>query len=111
MKLAQTKDGVETVIAEKLYAAYFEGSADITDHSMLCDIGVEAGLDREVVKDWLKSDQGGEEVDQEAASAREGKSKGVPRYVIQGTYTIDGADDPSELLEVFHQIKSKQTDL
>ena len=100
---------MQTVIMERLFEAYFEGDADITDRNMLCEVGVAAGLDAKECKDWLESDQGGKEVDHEVKAAREKSGSGVPRYIIQESYHVDGADDPSAFLEVFHQIKSKET--
>lgn len=109
IELAKTKDvTMQTVIMERLFEVYFEGDADITDREMLCEVGVEAGLDAEECKDWLQSDQGGDEVDWQARIAREKPGSGVPRYTIQGGYHVDGADDPSAFLEAFHQVKSEE---
>lgn len=96
------------MVMEKLFEAYFEGDADITDRAMLCNVGIGAGLDAEVVKEWLESESGGEEVDGQAKSARRMNVGGVPRYVFQGGYTVEGAEDPSAFLEAFHQIKSEE---
>lgn len=94
---------------ERLFENYFEGNADITDLKMLCEVGGAAGLDAEECRSWLESDQGGEEVDRQAKFARETLGSGVPRYIFQGSHHVDGADDPSAFLEVFHQIKSEET--
>lgn len=99
---------VQTVIMERLFEGYFEGDLDITDRETLCEVGVAAGLDAEGCKGWLDSEQGGDEVDRQAELARAKPGSGVPRYVIQGRHHVDGADDPSAFLEVFHQIKSEE---
>lgn len=99
---------MQTFIMDRLFEAYFEQNGDITDRAMLREIGVAAGLEAKVVKDWLESDQGGEEVDKQAKAAREGSGSGVPYYVIQGMYNIDGADDPAAFSEVFHKVESKE---
>lgn len=107
-ELAKAKDGLQTIIADQLYQAYSEASADITEPVMLQRIGVAAGLDAKVVRDWIESDKGGEEVDRQAESAKEGPGWVVPRYVIQDIYTLDGADDPSAIFEVSSQIKCRE---
>jgi predicted DsbA family dithiol-disulfide isomerase len=94
---------VQTRVVEQLFQAYFEQDGDITDHEMLRKAGVNAGLDEAEVKDWLESDKGGEQVDEEA---RQPTGLGVPRFVIQKEYFVNGADDPSAFLNVFGQIKS-----
>jgi len=99
---------MQTIIMDRLFEAYFEQNGDITDRAMLREIGVAAGLEAKVVKDWLESDQGGEEVDKQAKAAREGSGSGVPCHVIQGMYNIDGADDPAAFSEDFHKVKSKE---
>ena len=99
---------LQTAVVDRLYKVYFEASADITDRKMLCEVGVASGLDAKVVADWMESDQGGKEVNEQAKAAREGGGSGVPRYVIQDVYAVDGADDPSAFLEVFDQIKRKE---
>jgi len=93
---------------ERLFAGYFEGNIDITDLGTLCEVGVAAGLDAEECRDWLHSGQGGEEVDRQAKLARQSPGSGVPRYIIQGSNHVDGADDPSAFLQVFHKIKSEE---
>ena len=111
IELAKTKgDGsVQTVIMDRLFKVYFEEDADITDRAMLCDVGVAAGLEADVVREWLESEEGGVEVDRQAESGREGEGGGgVPRYVIQGRYSVEGAEDPSAFLEIFHRVKSEE---
>ena len=100
---------MQTAVMERLFEAYFEQNADITDRAMLHKVGVASGLDSNEVTDWLGRDRGGKEVDELAKTAREGLGPGVPCYVIQGMYSVDGADDPSAFLDIFHQVKSKET--
>lgn len=110
VELAKTESlATQNVIMERIFEAYFEGDADITNCTTLREIAGTAGLDPQKVEDWLESDQGGQEVDHQANAARQGPGSGVPRYIIQGVHHIDGADDPSAFLGVFYQIKSCET--
>ena len=68
---------------------------------------MQAGLAEQEVDDWLASDRGGTEVDQEVTDARHNFISGVPNFTIQGKYVVEGAQDASEFIEVFEEIKSQ----
>ncbi|KAE8134040.1 DSBA-like thioredoxin domain-containing protein [Aspergillus pseudotamarii] len=97
--------GLQTKVVENLFKAYFEEGGNITDQKMLLEAAVLAGLDRGEVERLLKSDDGGQEVDLEAAQAQRQLVTGVPYYTIQGQYAIGGAEDPSAFLQAFEQAK------
>ena len=100
--------GLQTRVAEKLFRAYFEDEKNITDPRVLLEAGVEAGLDREAVKKFLDSEEGGAEVDSEAKVASRRLVTGVPYFSIQGKYSVEGADEPETFLEVFEQVKEDE---
>jgi predicted DsbA family dithiol-disulfide isomerase len=102
---ASAVGGLQTRVAEKLFRAYFEDEKNITDPRVLLEAGVEAGLDREAVKKFLDSEEGGAEVDSEAKVASRRLVTGVPYFSIQGKYSVEGADEPETFLEVFKQVK------
>ena len=93
---------------DRLFEAYFERDADITDRAMLQAQSVAAGMDSNEVAGYLGSDDGGKEVDEQAKAARNGSGFGVLRYTVQGRYHIDGAEDPSAFLDVFQRVKSAE---
>jgi predicted DsbA family dithiol-disulfide isomerase len=93
---------MQTRVVEELFAAYWEGEADITSHEDLAQAGVRAGLDEAEVREWLESDKGGEEVDAEAGAAR---VNGVPYYRV-GKYTLGGAQDPEAFLKMFSRFRA-----
>ncbi|EED13804.1 conserved hypothetical protein [Talaromyces stipitatus ATCC 10500] len=102
IQLGKTKSPeMQTRVVEELFAAYWEGEADITSHEDLTKAGVKAGLDEVEVKEWLADDKGGQEVDAEARSAH---VYGVPNYIV-GKYTVGGAQDPGAFLKIFNKIK------
>ena len=89
-----------------MYEAHFERDGDITDHAMLKQAGIDAGMILTEVETWLKSDNGREQVDHEMRRAKVSIADGVPRFIIQSKYGIDGADDPSAFLEVLAWVKA-----
>lgn len=80
---------------------YFERGGDITSLDDLSRAAERAGMDADKVKTWLEGEDGGEEVDDEVVEARRMGISGVPRYVINGKYVVDGAQDVSVFLEQF----------
>lgn len=69
---------------------------------------MKAGLDESEVKAWLKSDQGGPEVDREVDEAKRAYISGVPNFTIQGKYQIGGAEDPTVFLETFEKVRAEE---
>lgn len=102
IQLGKTKgEEVENRVVLELFKRFFEGDGDITSHDMLTEAAVEAGLDKAEVKDWLDSDKGGYEVDQEVQEAYAKDIHGVPHFTIQGKYEVDGAQDAQAFLQAF----------
>ena len=106
IQLGKTKGPeMQTRVVEALFAAYFENEQDITSHDVLQAAGVKAGLDAGEVKEWLASDKGGKQVDDEVRDATENIISGVPNFTIDGKYEIRGAQDPETFKRVFEKIK------
>ncbi|KAJ5984354.1 thioredoxin [Penicillium waksmanii] len=104
--------GIQTRVVEKLFRAYFEEEKNITDKAVLSEAGISAGLDggavRALLEDKDEADEGGEEVDAEAAAASRQLVSGVPFFEIQGKYAIEGADEPETFLEIFQRVKDDE---
>lgn len=89
IQLAKTKgESVQTKVVEALFNAYFENNDDITDHAVLTNYAVRGGLDEAEVKEWLASDKGGPEVDQEVGSAKRRFISGVPNFTVNDQYEV-----------------------
>ncbi|TVY71463.1 hypothetical protein LSUE1_G008190 [Lachnellula suecica] len=109
IQLGKSKSpAVQTRVVEELFSAYFENEGDITSHEILQKAGVKAGLEESEVKDWLKSDKGGKEVDVEVEQAQLNQVSGVPNFTVQGKYEIGGAQDPGVFLRLFEKIKAAE---
>ena len=104
--LAKSKSpAMHTKVVEQLFASYFENEKDITDHKVLEEAGVNAGLPESEVKTLLASNERGPEIDQELQTAQRNLVTGVPNFVIQGKYEIQGAQDAEAFRRVFEKIK------
>ncbi|KAG8670081.1 hypothetical protein FPOAC2_09421 [Fusarium poae] len=93
------KVGLEMEIAMEIMRMYFLRGGDITSKDDLAGAAERAGVSKTEAREWLESDDGGKEVDTEVAEMRRLGIRGVPRYIINDKFTIDGAEDVGEILE------------
>ncbi|KAH8672664.1 thioredoxin-like protein [Tricladium varicosporioides] len=96
---------LQTRVVEELFKSYFENEGDITSHEVLQAAGEKAGLATTEIKEWLGSDKGGREVDEEVEEAKREGVSGVPNFTIQGKYEVGGAQDPGVFLRLFEKIR------
>jgi len=109
IQLGKSKSpAVQTRVVEELFAAFFENEGDITDHGILKNAALKAGLEEKEVDEWLNSDKGGKEVDEEVEMAQLNQISGVPNFTIQGKYEVGGAQDPGVFLRLFEKIKATE---
>ena len=105
MHLAGLKgEDVQMKLAKQLFAMHFEGDTDVTCHDDLLKAGIAAGLAESEVMEWLYSDNGGAEVDEEAQRASDSGVNSVPTFEINGK-RLEGAEDASAFYQVFVDIK------
>ena len=105
IQLGKSKSAqMQTRVVEELFKAYFENEQDITSHDVLKQAGVKAGLEEKEVAEWLESDHGGKQVDEEVANARSMSISGVPNFTVQDRYKLEGAQDPEAFLQVFEAV-------
>lgn len=96
---------VQDQVVEQLFKAYFEDEKDITDHAILVEVAVKAGIDAAEARDWLESGKGGDTVDREIQHAFKAGITGVPHFTVQGKYRLGGAQDPEDFVELFESVK------
>jgi predicted DsbA family dithiol-disulfide isomerase len=95
--------GVQGAVVEALFRAYFTEGRDISNRQTLLDVVADAGLDRHEAEARLNSDDGLEAMKDAGALARRFRVEGVPFFVVNGTFTLSGAQQPDEILAVFRQ--------
>jgi predicted DsbA family dithiol-disulfide isomerase len=98
---------MQTRVVEELFKAYFESEQDITSHAVLVQAGVDAGLDRNVVQEWLAGSKGGPEVDREWRDSMAASISGVPFFTINGKYHLEGAEEPAAFTEIFEAVAAQ----
>jgi predicted DsbA family dithiol-disulfide isomerase len=90
---------------ESLFKGYFTEGVDIGSLPVLGQLAGRAGLDVAAVESFLRSEEGSAEVkDEETAGHRLG-IRSVPYFLLNGTITISGAQDPDIFAAAFQQAR------
>ncbi len=89
--------GRQDEMEEALFSAYFTRGAVVSDHEVLADLAVEAGIAREAALEVLGSDAHADAVRADEAEATELGVTGVPFFVFDRKLAVGGAQD----VEVF----------
>ena len=93
-------------LAEGLFHAYFSEGRDIGDGQTLVDVAAEIGLDRDATRQFLASDQGVEVVREEETAGHRLGIRGVPYFVLNGTYAISGAQPPDIFVLALQKVEA-----
>lgn len=89
---------VENDLVKRLFGAYFTEGALLSDHGVLAGLAAEAGMDPEAVGVVLSGDAHASDVRSDEAAARELGITGVPHFVINGKWSVPGAQDVETLV-------------
>src|SRR5476651_2343921 len=95
--------GVQDAAEEALFKAYFTDGKDISNHDTLVDLGQQIGLDPDLVKQTLGSDQYSNEVRQDIYEAQQIGARGVPFFVLGDKYAVSGAQASETFLGALNQ--------
>ncbi len=99
-------EGRQGPVSDQLFHAYFIAGEDISDRGVLTRIAGSAGLDAEVVARLLEGDADIAELAAEETEAREMGVTGVPCFVINGRYVIQGAQETETWVRVIRELES-----
>ncbi len=113
MKLAEDKYDRETVgrLNEALFAAYFTENLVLSDHKVLLDKALGAGMKEEDVKQVLESDKYDDEVRFDEREAAMRGIHGVPYIVFNGQFAVPGAMSVDGFKSALQrELRKQQTD-
>jgi predicted DsbA family dithiol-disulfide isomerase len=97
------EEGVQDAVVEALFRAYFTEGRDISQRQTLLDVVADAGLDWTKAEAVLNSADGQEAIKEANELIRRCRVDGVPFFVVNGTFTLSGAQQPDAFLEAFRQ--------
>lgn len=91
--------GVQDLLEELLFAAYFTEGKNTDDRAILLELGIKAGLNSEEITAALNSDKYAAEVHEDISIAQQLGVRGVPFFVFDRKYGVSGAQSPEVFLE------------
>jgi predicted DsbA family dithiol-disulfide isomerase len=103
--LAETED-VQDAVVEALFRAYFTEGRDICNRQTLLNVVAGAGLKRDKAESLLNTDDGLEAIREADALARRFRVDDVPFFIVNGTLTLSGAQQPEAFLAAFRPVSS-----
>ncbi|MET0459438.1 MAG: DsbA family oxidoreductase [Ilumatobacteraceae bacterium] len=100
--------GSQAALKERLLADYFVDGRNVADPDVLVEAAAAAGIDADEARAFLAGDGGLAEVAEALAYAREAGISAVPTYVIDGRWSIPGAQDPAVFVQVLQRLASAE---
>ena len=99
-RLARAAGGTaaESDVIKGLFGAYFTEGGLLSDHEVLADVAAGAGMDPSAVATALTSDAYASDVRADEATARDLGITGVPHFLINGKWSVPGAQDVETLV-------------
>ena len=100
--------GHQGAMKERLLRAYFCDGLDVGDIDALAECAADVGLDPERIRAFLHSDDGIDEVRAQLAVAADSGISAVPTYVVDGRWSVPGAQDPDTFVAVIRRIVAQR---
>ncbi len=112
LRLAGTEYGadVQQALLEALFAAHFTHGQDVSDHETLVELGRAAGIDAGRAAAYLAGQEGAREVDQELQHAYAMGIRGVPLFVFDELYAVEGAQPTETFLQALEEVRRRSLD-
>lgn len=96
-------EGRQTPVVSALFRAYWSEGRDIGDAGVLADIAGENGLDRAMIARLLDGDSDRAEIAARDAHARARGVSGVPTFIIDNRYAVQGAQPTGNWLNIIDE--------
>lgn len=104
------REGRQDAVVGALFQGYFEEGADIGSIPTLVQLATRAGLSTELVERVLQSDEGTAEVKAEESTGHKLGIRGVPYFIVNGTYTISGAQPVDTFVSALKRVAADRTE-
>ncbi|MCK4939455.1 MAG: DsbA family oxidoreductase [Rhodospirillaceae bacterium] len=88
-------------VVELLFHAFFNQGLNIGDFKVLLDIGINAGIEKKLVEEALDGKIESSWVMEENAKAHRLGINGVPCYIIDNRFALQGAQPPMVMAKLF----------
>ena len=99
---------LQTELSESLFEAYFTDGKDIGSLEILAEIADQVGMEKEMIKEFLFSKEGGQETADEEMIFIEKSIGAVPTFFINDKYIIQGGQEPETFVSFLNKILLKE---
>ena len=104
------REGCQDALVDALFRGYFEEGADIGSIPTLAGLAARAGLSSEVVERFLRSNEGTAEVKAEESAGHKLGIRGVPYFVVDGTYAISEAQPVDVFVSALQRVAADRAE-
>lgn len=101
------KHDVQNIVKELLLKGYFTDGKNIDDEDFLFEMGKDAGLNEEDIRNALQSDSIKQEIHEDIESARKLGIQGVPFFILNEKYSLSGAQPVEVFVEALEKVKEE----
>lgn len=105
------RTGYASQAVELLFQAYFLEGSDIGNRSVLVKIAEQLGFKAEAFREYLYGSSDLEDINQQNARAHRIGVSGVPAFIIDGQFSVSGAQEPMILQRVLDVAREKRLEL
>jgi predicted DsbA family dithiol-disulfide isomerase len=88
---------------QRIMDLYFTEGGDLTDRDVLVRAAADSGLDADLVRRRLTSEEDVARVEQAANSAKEAGIDGVPCFILGGLVAVSGAQAPEHIAQAIER--------
>ena len=99
--------GKNQEFTHEVFKAYFEGCLNIGKEAVLFEIGEKVGLAKQEIEYCLKNSMYQNSFANNCAEARKYDISGVPTFIVNGKYSITGAQSEQTFVELFENINKE----
>lgn len=101
-----TGQGLGNAVSEALFKSFFDDLEDVGNKEILTRIAADAGLDPELVGELLSKEDDKNAIREEIMFFRNLGVSGVPCFIYQGQFAVQGAQPPEAHLKAIEQAAS-----
>lgn len=99
------QQGCQDEVVEALFYSYFTLGRDIGNLDSLTEVAADSGLNREEVRVFLANDRAVQEVRTEEATGHRLGIRGVPYFLLNGSFSISGAQPLDIFVSALQQVR------
>jgi predicted DsbA family dithiol-disulfide isomerase len=102
------KRGLDAAMKQRLMELYFSEGADLSDPEVLVKAAADVGLNPDIIRPLLASEEDVEETTMAAQAAKEAGINGVPTFIINSKYIVSGAQSADTLAQVIRKAAAEE---